>query len=386
MQVPLLDLKLQYQELREEIRARLDAVADSQHFILGPEVEGLEREICACTGAGHAIGVSSGTDAELAILMALGVGPGDAVVTTPYTFFATAGSVARLGARTLFVDIDPATFNLSPERLRSCLEQKRAERVRAIIPVHLFGLSCEMDEVREIAGEHSVPVIEDAAQALGAAFPGREGEQRCGAMGEFGYYSFFPSKNLGAFGDGGMIVCREEEMARKIRALRNHGMEERYYHHMVGGNFRLDALQAAVLRVKLPYLDRWSEKRRANADLYRQEFARAGLAGTVTLPQEPFAGKGTAHHHIYNQFVIRAPRRDELLRHLAARQIGHAIYYPVPLHRQECFAGLGYGEGDFPESERAARETVALPIFPELAPEQQRYVVETIAEFYAAAK
>ena len=260
MQVPLLDLKLQYQELREEIRARIDAVADAQHFILGPEVEGLEREICAYTGAGHAIGVSSGTDAELAILMAMGVGPGDAVITTPYTFFATAGSVARLGARTLFVDIDPETFNLSPALLRKCLEQKREERVRAIIPVHLFGLSCEMDEIREIAAEHGVPVIEDAAQALGAVYPGAGGARRCGAMGEFGYYSFFPSKNLGAFGDGGMIVCREEEMARKIRAVRNHGMEQRYYHQMVGGNFRLDALQAAVLRVKLPHLDRWSEK------------------------------------------------------------------------------------------------------------------------------
>jgi len=380
MQVPLLDLKLQYRELREEIRARIDAVADAQAFILGPEVEALEREVCEYTGAAHAVGVSSGTDAELAILMALGVGPGDAVVTTPYTFFATAGCVARLGARTVFVDIDPETFNISPALLRRCLEEKRAERVRAIIPVHLFGLSCRMDEIGEIAREHGVPTIEDAAQALGAEFPGMG---RCGSMGDFGYYSFFPSKNLGAFGDGGMIVCREEAMAQNIRALRNHGMEQRYYHHMVGGNFRLDALQAAVLRVKLPHLDRWSAKRRVNAEIYRGEFARAGLMGTIALPNEPFAASGAANHHIYNQFVIRAPRRDELLAHLAKRQIGHAIYYPVPLHRQECFAGLGYKEGDFPESERAARETLALPIYPELTPEQLRYVVESIAEFYA---
>jgi dTDP-4-amino-4,6-dideoxygalactose transaminase len=384
MHVPLLDLKLQYEPLREEIRAKIDEIATSQQFILGPEVEALEREVAAYTGAGDAIGVSSGTDAELAILMALGIGPGDAVITTPYTFFATAGGIARLGARILFADIDPVTFNLSPERLRECVAANRGEKIKAIIPVHLFGLSCQMDEIRAIAAEEGIPVIEDAAQALGAEYPGRSGAEKCGAMGEFGFYSFFPSKNLGAFGDGGMIVCRDAEMAQRIRVLRNHGMEQRYFHHTVGGNFRLDALQAAILRIKLPHLDRWSQMRRGNAEIYREEFAKAGL--DLTLPAEPFASSGAANHHIYNQFVIRAPRRDELLRHLAGAGIGHAVYYPIPLHLQECFASLGYGAGDFPEAERAALETVALPIFPELTREQLQAVAGGVARFYQGAK
>jgi len=382
MHVPLLDLKKQYEPLRDQIRAKIDEIATSQQFILGPEVESLEREIRAYTGAGHAIGVSSGTDAELAILMALGIDPGDAVVTTPYTFFATAGGIARLGARILFADIDPATFNLSPTRLRECLETHRGEKIKAIIPVHLFGLSCQMDEIRAIAAEHGIPVIEDAAQALGAEYPGPHGPQKCGAIGEFGFYSFFPSKNLGAFGDGGMIVCRDEAMAHKIRILRNHGMEQRYHHHTVGGNFRLDALQAAILRIKLPHLDQWSAMRRANAALYRAEFQRAGL--DLLLPVEPFASQSPTipNHHIYNQFVIRVPRRDDLLQHLGAAGIGRAVYYPIPLHLQECFSGLGYKPGDFPESERAALETIALPIFPELTPAQQRAVVAAIAAFH----
>jgi dTDP-4-amino-4,6-dideoxygalactose transaminase len=381
MHVPLLDLKKQYAPLRDQIRAKLDEIADSQQFILGPEVEALEREICAFTGAKHAIGVSSGTDAELAILMALGVGPGDGVVTTPYTFFATAGCISRLGARILFADIEPGTFNLSPAQLRECLEQHRGERIRAIIPVHLFGQSCHMDEIAALALEHGIPVIEDAAQALGAEYPGEAGVRKCGAIGEFGFYSFFPSKNLGAFGDGGMIVCREEAMAQKIRLLRNHGMGERYHHQMVGGNFRLDALQAAILRIKLPHLDRWSAMRRGNAARYRAEFDRMGL-GTA-LPQEVFAGESGAapNHHIYNQFVIRVARRDLLLGRLRMAGIGHAVYYPVPLHLQECFASLGYREGAFPEAERAAQETVALPIFPELTEEQQAAVIAEVASF-----
>jgi dTDP-4-amino-4,6-dideoxygalactose transaminase len=381
MHVPLLDLKKQYESLRDAIRAKMDEIADSQAFILGPEVEALEREVCAFTGAKHAIGVSSGTDAELAILMALGIGPGDAVITTPYTFFATAGGIARLGARIIFADIEPETFNISPELLRKRLEAHRGDNIKAIIPVHLFGLSCRMDEIRALAAEHGIPVIEDAAQALGAEYPGAH-PGKCGAMGEFGFYSFFPSKNLGAFGDGGMIVCQDEAIAQKIRALRNHGMEQRYHHHTVGGNFRLDALQAAILRIKLPHLDEWSAARRANAAFYRAEFSRAGL--DITLPTEPFAAHSATapNHHIYNQFVIRVPRRDELLHHLAAAGIGHAVYYPIPLHLQECFDGLGYKPGDFPESERAARETVALPIFPELIQDQQRAVVAAISEFY----
>lgn len=382
MHVPLLDLKKQYEPLRDEIRAKIDEIADSQQFILGPEVESLEREISACTGASHAIGVSSGTDAELAILMALDIGPGDAVITTPYTFFATAGGIARLGARILFADIEPDTFNLSPARLRECIERHRGERIKAIIPVHLFGQSCRMDEILALAAEHGIPVIEDAAQALGAEYPGKGAPQKCGAMGECGFYSFFPSKNLGAFGDGGMIVCREEALAHRIRVLRNHGMEQRYHHHAVGGNFRLDALQAAILRIKLPHLDRWSAMRRANAARYRAGFEEAGLG--AALPGEVFAAESSraVNHHIYNQFVMRVARRDELLRHLAAAGIGHAVYYPIPLHLQECFSRLGYQKGDFPEAERAALETVALPIFPELTAEQQGAVVAAVADFY----
>jgi len=381
MQVPLLDLKQQYAPLRDQIRAKFDDVADSQNFILGPEVEALERDVCAYTGANHAIGVSSGTDAELAILMALGIGPGDAVVTTPYTFFATAGSIARLGARILFADIDPDTYNISTERLADLVASHRGEKIRAIVPVHLFGQSANMDAIRVIAAECGAPVIEDAAQALGAEYPGHDGIKKCGAIGDFGFYSFFPSKNLGAFGDGGMIVCRNETMARKISAIRNHGMETRYHHQTVGGNFRLDALQAAVLRIKLPHLDEWSAMRRTNAARYREGFARAGL-DEIRLPVETYASSAAGNHHIYNQFIIRAPRRDELLAHLAATGIGHAVYYPIPLHLQECFASLGYKEGDFPEAERAARETVALPIFPELTEEQQAAVVNSIADFY----
>lgn len=382
MQVPLLDLKQQYQKLKAQIRAEIEEVTDSQYFILGPKVEAFESAICAYTGAGHAIGVSSGTDALLAILMALDIGPGDAVATTPYTFFATAGGIARVGATPIFVDIDPATYNISASALRTVLESGQGEKIKAIMPVHLYGLSCAMDEINALGKEHHLPVIEDAAQALGAVYPSRSGTQSCGAMSEFGYYSFFPSKNLGAFGDAGMVVCRDEAMAVKLRALRNHGMENRYYHKMIGGNFRIDALQAAVLNIKLPHLDAWSAARHANAQFYCEEFARAGLTQILTLPIEPFAGWGAPNHHIYNQYVIRAPRRDELCALLTHHQIGNAIYYPVPLHLQECFADLGYREGDFPEAERAALETVALPIFPELTHEQQRYIVETIAAFY----
>jgi dTDP-4-amino-4,6-dideoxygalactose transaminase len=395
MQVPLLDLKLQYKPLREQIRAEFDEIADSQHFILGPKVEGFEQALCEYTGAKHAVGVSSGTDAILVALMALGIGPGDAVITTPYTFFATAGCIARVGATPLFIDIEPETYNISAPALRECVEKdcqvdgagnlisRDGQTVRAIMPVHLFGLCCAIDEVIALAAEYDLPVIEDAAQALGTDYRTRGGATaHSGAIGDIGCYSFFPSKNLGAFGDAGAVVCRDAKIADKIRALRNHGMEQRYFHRTIGGNFRLDALQAAVLRVKLPHLDEWSAARRANAQFYRDEFARAGLDRTLTLPTEPYASSGIANHHIYNQFVIRAPHRDELCAHLAKHGVGHAIYYPVPLHLQECFAQLGHREGDFPEAEKAARESLALPIFPELTREQQRYVVETIVAFY----
>lgn len=373
----------QYNSIKSEIDANLQEVIQSGQFVLGPMLKRFEGEFAAYSGAKHAIGVGNGTDAIWLALMALGVGPGDAVVTTPYTFFGTAGGISRLGARILFADIEPRTFNISPARLRECLEKHREEKIQAIIPVHLFGLSCQMDEIRAIGEEHGIPVIEDAAQALGAQYPGKEGPSKCGAIGEFGFFSFFPSKNLGAFGDGGMIVCEDDEMNHKIRCLRNHGMETRYHHDSVGGNFRLDALQAAILRVKLPHLDTWSAMRRANVARYREEFDRAGL-GCITVPFEPFAAQADAipNHHIYNQFVVRIPRRDELIKHLAAAGIGHAVYYPIPLHMQRCFTNLGYNRGDFPEAEQAANQTLALPIFPEITPEQQRAVTEAIAEFF----
>jgi len=397
MRVPLLDLQLQYQSLKPAVRAEVEAVMDSQQFILGPKVEAFEAAIRQYTGANHAVGVSSGTDALLAVLMALGIGPGDAVITSPYTFFATAGSIARVGAEPVFIDIDPGTYNISVEELDAYLVQacKRGrdgslfsysgKRLRAIMPVHLFGVCAPMDEILYLAAAHRLEIIEDAAQALGADYPSGSEVFRAGAMGDFGCFSFFPSKNLGAFGDAGMVVCRDESMAAKVRVLRNHGMEERYFHSMVGGNFRLDALQAAILHAKLPFLDGWSAARRANARFYREEFARRGLDNILTLPVEPYATTGAKNHHIYNQFVIRAPRRDELCGHLAKNEIGSAIYYPVPLHLQRCFSRLGYKAGDFPEAEKAALETLALPIYPELTQDQQRYVVDAIAGFYAGA-
>lgn len=393
MQVPLLDLKPQYQTLREEIRAEVDRIMDSQMFIGGPKVEAFEQAICAFTGAAHAVGVTSGSDALLIALMALGVTAGDAVVTTPYTFFATAGAIARVGAAAAFIDIDPQTYNISVPALRQylagCKKNAKGELVshagqtiRAIMPVHLYGLCCDMDGVLEVAAEYGLPVIEDAAQALSAQYPSKNGPGSAGAMGDFGCYSFFPSKNLGAFGDAGMVVCKDAAVADKLRALRNHGGEQRYFHKMVGGNFRLDALQAAVLAIKLPHLDAWSAQRRTNAALYHAAFAKAGLESVLTLPSEPYAASGLPNHHIFNQFIVRAPRRDALCEHLAQAHVGHAIYYPLPLHLQECFANLGYKEGDFPEAERAAKETLALPIYPELPPEQLHAVVEAISAFY----
>jgi dTDP-4-amino-4,6-dideoxygalactose transaminase len=377
MKVPLLDLQSQYKPLREQIRAQFDELADSQALILGPKVEQLEKSICAYTGANHAIGVSSGTDAELVILMAMGVKAGDVVITTPYTFFATAGCVARVGATPVFVDIDPETYNISVPALRKALEAN--PKAKAIIAVHLYGCCADMEAIMALGQEFGVPVIEDAAQALGAVHP----RGAAGAIGDYGYYSFYPTKNLGAFGDAGMVVCKDAEMAAKIRAFRNHGMEPRYFHEWVGGNFRIDALQAAVLNIKLPHLDSWSAARREHAALYRKEFAAQGLGETIVLPIEPYAGSGLVNHHIYNQFVIRVPKRDELRQFLQQNGIGSEIYYPLPLHLQKCFANLGGKAGDFPESERAARQTLALPIFPELTPEQQVYVVGKIREFYA---
>jgi dTDP-4-amino-4,6-dideoxygalactose transaminase len=375
MQVPLLDLKLQYAPLKAQLLKEIEAVADSQALLLGPQTEKLEKAVATYCGAGHAIGVSSGTDAQLALLMALGIGPGDKVLTTPYTFFATASCVARLGATPVFVDIDPVSYNISVPALEAALA--RTPQAKAIIPVHLYGQCADVAGILALGKKHGIPVLEDAAQALGARHP----LGAAGAMGEAGWFSFYPTKNLGAFGDAGMVVCRDDALAAKVRALRNHGMETRYFHKWIGGNFRIDAIQSAVLNVKLPHLDEWGAGRRARAAFYRAEFAKHALP--VTLPVEVFAGSGVPNHHIYNQFIIRAPRRDDLRAQLAKAGIGTEIYYPLPLHLQECFADLGHREGEFPEAERAAKETLALPIFPELTEEQQAYVVAQIAAFYS---
>jgi dTDP-4-amino-4,6-dideoxygalactose transaminase len=383
--VPLLDLKAQYQGIREEVREAIDRVADSQYFILGPEVEALEQEVAEYSGCRYGIGMSSGTDALLAALMAVDLKPGDEVISTPYTFFATAGSVARLGAKSIFVDIDPLTFNIDP----SGIERVITGRTRAIIPVHLYGQTADMDPIMEVAQRHNLVVIEDAAQAIGSEYKGR----RAGSIGHVGCFSFFPSKNLGGFGDGGMVTTNDAGLAARLKMLRNHGYSPKYYNKIVGGNFRLDALQAAVLRVKLKYLDGWTEGRQRNAATYRRLFGEAGLAlgpGSLNCSQRDQQQNGVvlpveaAHRrHIYNQFVIRSRGRDQLLSHLKERQIGTEVYYPVPMHLQECFADLGYKAGDFPASECAADQTLALPIYPELTEEMLRVVVNGVAEFHA---
>lgn len=376
MQVPLLDLRLQYLPLKEQILREIERVADSQVLVLGPEVERFEKAVGDYTQASHAIGVSSGTDAQLVLMMALGIGPGDTVVTTPYTFFATAGCVSRLGARVVFADIDPLTYNMCPVSLERVLE--KTDRVKAVIPVHLYGCCADMESISRIAARRGIPVLEDAAQALGAGHP----MGAAGAIAEAGWYSFYPTKNLGAFGDAGMVVCRDDALAARIRSLRNHGMAPRYYHQWVGGNFRLDALQAAVLNVKLAHLDDWGRGRRERAAFYRAGFAQRGLAEKVRLPLEPWIGSGLPNHHIYNQFIVRVPRRNELREYLREAGVGTEIYYPLPLHLQECFRDLGYSRGDFPEAEKASEESLALPIFPELTPEQQGHVVDSIARFF----
>jgi dTDP-4-amino-4,6-dideoxygalactose transaminase len=395
MRVPLLDLGEQYRALNEPIREAIDGVLASHRFILGPKVQAFEKAISAYCNVPHAVGVSSGTDALLAILMALGIGPGDAVITTPYTFFATAGCIARVGARPLFADIDLETYNSRPSAIQEYVEKNcqadsggawrtnRGEKIRAIVPVHLFGLCCDMDSLYEISQHFQLDLIEDAAQAIGAEFPFRESAAKAGTMGEVGFFSFYPSKNLGAAGDAGMIVCRDEALAKKLRAFREHGMEPRYFHHVIGGNFRLDEIQAAILGVKLPFLEKWAAARRAAADFYNAEFARAGLTEKITQPAEPYRDRGLTNHHVFHQFVIRAPMRDALREHLGKREIETAIYYPLGLHEQKCFAYLGYKKGDFPEAERAARETLALPIYPEISREAQRFVVGAIADFYS---
>jgi len=368
--IPLLDLQAQYATIRGEIREAVDRVCESQYFILGPEVEALEKEVSAFCQAGHAIGVSSGTDALLVALMAAGVLPGDEVITTTFSFFATAGVIARLGARPVFVDIESNGYNLDS----AAIESKLSARTKAIIPVHLFGYCAQMDAIINSVAGREVSIIEDAAQAIGAK---NERNQWAGTIGPLGCFSFFPSKNLGAFGDAGMVVTQDPEMAEAVRVLRVHGGKPKYHHGVIGGNFRLDALQAAVLRVKLKYLSGWTEARRRNAARYRKYFSEAGLREQIALPEDS-AG------HIYNQFVIRCARRDQLQNFLKTRGIGTEVYYPIPLHMQKCFADLGYKEGDFPRAEAAAREALALPIYPELSEQQQHHIVGEIKAFYQA--
>jgi dTDP-4-amino-4,6-dideoxygalactose transaminase len=394
MRVPLLDLSEQYAAVAEPIRAQIDEVLATQNFILGPKVEEFEAAMVRYCGSPHAIGVSSGTDALLAVFMALGFGPGDAVITSDYSFFASGSCISRVGATPVLIDIDPLTYNISSTALERYLTEScrrdddgslltaNGEKVRAIVPVHLYGLCCDMDAVLEIAGRFQLEVIEDAAQALGAEYPFREASAKAGTMGAVGTFSFYPSKNLGAAGDAGMIICRDEAFAKRLRHCRQHGMEPRYYHHFIGGNFRLDEIQAAILGVKLPHLDEWSAARRRVADNYGEEFRRLGLTDRVTLPAEPYRDRDLTNHHIYHQYVVRTQRRDALREHLTLKEIGTAIYYPLALHEQDCFRYLGYGAGDFPEAERAARETLALPMYPELSREAQRYVTESIAEFF----
>jgi dTDP-4-amino-4,6-dideoxygalactose transaminase len=370
MKVPLLDLHAQYATLADELRSATLRVLESQQFILGPEVTALEEEIAAYTRARHAISCASGSDALLLGLMALDIKPGTEVVTTPYSFFATVAAIVRLGARPVFVDIDPLSYNISADKIDAAL----TPRTRAIMPVHLFGQCAEMSAIMELGERYGIPVIEDAAQAIGAQ--DREGRQ-AGTIGAVGCFSFYPSKNLGAAGDGGMMTANDDELAERLRMLRVHGSREKYYHRLIGINSRLDSLQAAVLRVKLPHLDSWSEARRANAARYNRLFEDAGLLEELGLP----AVDGGARH-IFNQYVIRArKRRDALVRHLGECGVGTDIYYPVPLHLQECFSYLGHREGDFPEAESAAQETLALPVYPELTAEQQGYVVESIRDF-----
>lgn len=377
MGVPLLDLKAHHESLHKEIMAAVDQAFRSQAFILGPDVGKLEERVSAYCQTKYGIGVSSGTDALLVALMALRIGPGDEVITTPYSFFATAGAIVRLGAKPVFVDIDPTTYNLDPSKIDQALTPK----TKAIIPVHLYGQCADMGPIMDLAKQHTLGVIEDAAQAIGSEY--RDGRRAC-SMGTIGCLSFFPSKNLGCLGDGGMVVTNDPELAERMRVLRVHGSKPKYYHKMIGGNFRLDTIQAAVLNVKLNYLDGWTKKRQENAARYESLFKQSGpvRAGKVHLPVPVYRESGAKHYHIYNQFVLRVERRDALLAHLKEKGIGSEVYYPVSFHQQECFRYLGHKDGDFPESERAAKETIALPIYPELTESQQGEVVEAVAGFY----
>ncbi|GIK59995.1 MAG: DegT/DnrJ/EryC1/StrS family aminotransferase [Ignavibacteriota bacterium] len=393
MKVPLLDLKPQYQSLKKELDDAILRVAESQHFILGPEVEKMEKEFCEYLHCKHAIGVSSGTDALLLALMAIDIKPGDEVIVPTYSFFATAGVVSRLNAIPVFTDIDPVTFNINPDDFK----KKITSKTKAVIPVHLYGQSAEMNAIMKIAKEKNIIVIEDAAQAIGTQYKDVRmdsfGGKCVGTIGDIGCFSFFPSKNLGGYGDGGLVTTNNDDLAYMLRIKRVHGGEQKYYHKVIGGNFRIDALQAAVLRVKLPHLDKWSEKRRANAEYYNELFIKAGLSegpgrikfdekNKVLLPKAVYKNiSGLKNYHIYNQYIIRVQNRDEMKKFLTENEIGNEIYYPVPFHLQECFANLNHKAGDFPEAENASNTSLAIPIYPELTKDQQEFVVQKIKEF-----
>lgn len=385
MRVPLLDLKPQYLSLKNELDEAIIKVAESQYFILGPEVDSMEKVFCEYLNCKHALGVSSGTDALLIALMAIGIKPGDEVIVPTFSFFATAGVVSRLNATPVFVDINPVTFNIDPKEF----EKNITAKTKAVIPVHLYGQSCEMDEIIKIAKENGLKVIEDGAQAIGVQY--KDG-RHVGTIGDIGCFSFFPSKNLGGYGDGGLVISNDDKLAERLRILRVHGGESKYYHKTIGGNFRLDAIQAAVLKVKLPYLDNWSKQRRENAETYNKLFMSSGLAeetgktnfdkrNSVLLPKAIYKSNEIKNYHIYNQYIIRVEKRDELRQYLAKNEISTEIYYPVPFHMQECFANLGYKRGDFPLSEMSAETSIALPIYPELSKEQIEFVVRAIKDF-----
>ncbi|MCH8170161.1 MAG: DegT/DnrJ/EryC1/StrS family aminotransferase [Bacteroidetes bacterium] len=387
MKVPLLNLKLQYQAHKNELDKAVLRVVESQYFILGPEVDEMEKAFCGYLNCNYAVGVSSGTDALLLALMAIGIKSGNEVIVPTYSFFSTAGVISRLNATPVFVDINKTTFNIDSEDIK----RKITEKTKAIIPVHLYGQSCEMDEIVSIAKEHKLKIIEDAAQAIGTQY--KDGRY-VGTIGDIGCFSFFPSKNLGCYGDGGLAVTNDPELAERLKIMRVHGAKPRYYHKTIGGNFRLDALQAAVLNVKLPYLNSWSAKRRTNADLYNKLFIEAGLTTSVgetefndnnkvLLPKAVYReySETVKNYNIYNQYIIRVQKRDELRKHLSDNEIGNEIYYPVPFHLQECFSNLNYKQGDFPNAEEACATSLALPIFPELTEEQIKYVVDTIRDF-----
>lgn len=371
MEVPFLDLKRQHQSIKDEVNEAINRVMESQRFILGDEVESFEKRIAEYCGVKHAVGVASGTDALLLSLRALGIGTGDKVITSPFTFFATAGAIHNIGATPVFVDIKMDTYNIDPQKVEEFLKSKDIKNVKAIVPVHLYGQMADMDYLLEIAEDHDLAVNEDTAQAIGAEYKGK----KAGTLGDTGCFSFFPSKNLGGAGDGGMIVTNIEELADKIRTLRVHGSKQKYYHHVVGYNSRLDELQAAILNKKLDYLDRWSGKRRVNAEFYNNKLQLDGI-------ETPFSAENRTH--IYNQYTIRTNDRDKLMKFLNDYGIGTAVYYPLPLHLQPCFSHLGYKKGDLPNSERASEEVLSLPIFPELTREEKAYVVERIMEFFNA--